>query len=79
MAEGMTAMASSWKTSFLPRRASISSRPLAISWLEENSSRSCHERAHDVHVWDDFFKGNPSATRQEILDQMARMRRDFGI
>jgi hypothetical protein len=30
-------------------------------------------------VWDDFFKGNPNATRQEILDQLARMRRDFGI
>jgi RHS repeat-associated protein len=30
-------------------------------------------------VWDDFFKGNPNATRQEILDQLASMRRDFGI
>jgi len=30
-------------------------------------------------VWDSFFKGNPSATRQEILDQVARMRSDFGI
>ena len=30
-------------------------------------------------VWDDFFRANPNATRQEILDQLARMRRDFGI
>lgn len=30
-------------------------------------------------VWDDFFRDNPDATRQEILDQMNRMRGDSGI
>jgi hypothetical protein len=30
-------------------------------------------------VWESFFKTNPNATRQEILDQPARMRSDFGI
>ena len=30
-------------------------------------------------VWDNFFKGNPGATRQEILDQLTCMRGDFGI
>ena len=30
-------------------------------------------------VWDEFFKENPNATRQEILDQLSRMRSDFGI
>jgi hypothetical protein len=30
-------------------------------------------------VWDGFFQANPNATRQEILDQMAAMRQNFGI
>jgi hypothetical protein len=34
---------------------------------------------HWNKIWDDFFKGNPNATKQEILDQLARMRLDFGI
>ena len=30
-------------------------------------------------VWNQFFENNPGATRQEILDQLAKMRNDFGI
>jgi hypothetical protein len=30
-------------------------------------------------VWDEFFKINPHAMKQEILDQLAKMRRDFNI
>jgi RHS repeat-associated protein len=30
-------------------------------------------------VWDTFFKANPNATRDEILQQLGRMRADFGI
>jgi hypothetical protein len=30
-------------------------------------------------VWDQFFKANPNASKQEILDQLEKMRNDFGI
>jgi hypothetical protein len=30
-------------------------------------------------VWDDFFEANPNATKEQILQQVERMRRDFGI
>ncbi|MBA8889701.1 RHS repeat-associated protein, partial [Dokdonella fugitiva] len=30
-------------------------------------------------VWDRFFEANPNATRDQIIRQLERMRRDFGI
>lgn len=30
-------------------------------------------------VWDKFFEANPNATREQILQQLSRMRKDFGI
>jgi RHS repeat-associated protein len=30
-------------------------------------------------TWESFFKANPGATKQAILDQLAKMRNDFGI
>jgi RHS repeat-associated protein len=30
-------------------------------------------------AWREFFKRNPNASKQEILDQLAKMRKDFGL
>ena len=30
-------------------------------------------------VWEQFFRDSPGAGKQEILDQLAKMRADFGI
>ena len=32
-----------------------------------------------VENWRDFIKANPHATAQEVLDQLAKMRANFGI
>ena len=30
-------------------------------------------------IWNEFIEANPNATKQEILDQLAKMRQEFGI
>jgi hypothetical protein len=30
-------------------------------------------------AWKEFFRQNPNPSKQEILDQLAKMREDFGL
>jgi len=32
-----------------------------------------------IKQWEDFFKDNPDAGKKEILDQLEKMKKDFGV